>query len=333
MTNARFWLAAVVLAGAVLAACSGNFGAGTSTPGGIIPSGPLGPAATASPTPSSVSAILNYGQSADLQPLPPLGGYGGAIAFPVPSPRLSDVLPIGVTVSVGPPPDTPDLNLQTNSKSAKRRTRRGRPARPLFYIALLPTRDITLATYPRLAIDVPRNVVTVYREDELGIALFNPADKDTTYRLGVAALDLSSPPPAPLPSGATPSPASSGTPTAGPSASPSPSPSPTVSLLPGQTPPARTVTPTPGASPTAKPTLPPERILFAGRAGPLKLQANKATVFAVYALPVATPSPSATSAAAAGSPAAATASPAAPSPAASTPSPPASPAASPSSRA
>lgn len=311
MTNARFWLAAVVLAGALLAACSGNFGSGTSAPGGIIPSGPLGPAATASPTPTSATGILNYGQSAELQPLPLAAGYGGAIAFSVPSPKLSDVIPVGVTVSLGVPSDSPDLNLQSNSKNAKKRKRRDRPARPLLYISLLATRDITLSSYPRFAVDIPRDVATLYREDELGIALYNPADKDTTFRLNVASLDQSASGPVPAASGsAAPSgaPAASGapaptpsaalTPSAAPSTSASPAASPTGTLAPGQSPPPRG-TPTPSPTPTAKPTLPPQRVLFAGKAVPLKLQANKAAVFAVYAVPVATPSPSGSAAAAA----------------------------------
>jgi hypothetical protein len=43
--------------------------------------------------------------------------------------------------------------------------------------------------------------------------------------------------------------------------------------------------------PAASPTLPPERILFAGTAATLKLTANRPVVFALYALPVATPAP------------------------------------------
>src|SRR5580700_3936689 len=184
MLQARFLLAALVLAGAALAACSGNFGAGTTQPGQIIPSGPLNPSSP-TPTPNSASGIVTYGETDALQQLPSVGGYGGAIAFPVPSPKPSgfDNVAIGVTVALVAPTDAPDLNVQVAGKKPKRRER---PARPLLYVTLLATRDITLASYPRIALDVPRDVVTTYREEELGLAFYNSSEKSKTYRLAVA---------------------------------------------------------------------------------------------------------------------------------------------------
>jgi hypothetical protein len=288
MKSARFLVAVLILLGAALAACSGNFGSGTTPPNGLLPSGNLaGISPTPTPTPNSASDIVTYGSSTAFQPLPSAAGYGGAIAFTVPSPKpsgFSDIA-VGATLSVVRPTDVPDLNLATPGKNGAKRQR---PARALAYITLLPTHDMTLDSYPRIAIDVPRDIVTVYRENEFGIALYNAGTKDTTFRLAVAELDTSAPPPTPSPNPSAPPP-----PTAIPvSASPTPSgsPRPSPSALPSGATPAATTSgsPVPGASPT----LPPQRILFAGTATTLKLTANRPVVFAIYALPVATPSPS-----------------------------------------
>jgi hypothetical protein len=292
MNSARFLLAVLILVGAALAACSGNFGSGTTPPNGLLPSGNLaGINPTPTPTPNSASNIVTYGSSTSFQPLPTVGGYGGAIAFPVPSPKPSGFadIAVGATLSVVRPPDIPDLNLVTKGK----KTKRERPARALAYITLLPTHDMSLDSYPRIAIDVPREIVTVYRENELGLALYNSSDKTGTFRLAAAELDTSTPPPTPSPNPSAPPPPTSipvsASPT--PSGSPRPSPSASASALPSG------VTPSPGASasggavPSASPTLPPERVLFAGTAASLKLVANRPVVFALYALPVATPAP------------------------------------------
>jgi hypothetical protein len=308
MRNARLLLAALLVAGAALAACSGNFGAGTTQPGQIIPSGPLNPGSP-SPTPNSANGILTYGESDALQQLPTVGGYGGAISLPVPSPKPSgfDNVPIGVTVALVGPTDAPDLNVQVGGKRAKRRER---PARPLLYVTLLATRDVTLTTYPRIAIDVPREVVTTYREPELGLAFYNSADKNRTYKLDVARQEAGPAPPSPgaVASGSalpgTPVPTATPSPSATPSAGPSPTPTPSGSPLP----PGRSPTPLRNASPSPSPTLPPQRITFAAAPGPLKLSANKAAVFALYALPVASaPSPAASRASSAAPGAAASA--------------------------
>ena len=292
MNSARYLLAVLILLGAALAACSGNFGSGTTPPNGLLPSGNLaGISPTPTPTPNSASNIVTYGSSTAFQPLPTVGGYGGAIAFPVPSPKPSGFadIAVGATLSIVRPPDIPDLNLVTKGK----KTKRERPARALAYITLLPTHDMTLESYPRIAVDVPRDIVTVYRESELGLALYNASDKNGTFRLAAAELDSASPPPTPSPNPSAPPP-----PTAIPvSASPTPSGSPRPSASPSVLPSG--VTPSPGASasagapaaPSASPTLPPERIVFAGTAATLKLVANRPVVFALYALPVATPAP------------------------------------------
>jgi hypothetical protein len=290
MTSARYLLAVLILLGAALAACSGNFGSGTTPPNGLLPSGNLaGISPTPTPTPNSASNIVTYGSSGSFQPLPTVAGYGGAIAFPVPSPKPSGFadVAIGATLSVVRPPDIPDLNLATKGTKGKKRDR---PARALAYITLLPTHDMTLDSYPRIAVDVPRDIVTIYRENELGLALYNASSKDGTFRLAAAELDSSTPPPTPSPNPSAPPP-----PTAIPvSASPTPSGSPRATASPTALPSG--VTPAPGTSasgavPAASPTLPPERILFAGTAATLKLTANRPVVFALYALPVATPAP------------------------------------------
>jgi hypothetical protein len=286
----RYFVAVLVLAGAVLAACSGNFGSGTTPPNGLLPSGPLsGLFPSPSPSPNSASNILTYGQTADFQPLPSAAGWGGAISFTVPSPKPSGFEPvaIGATVAVVAPTDAPDLNLLGKGKNAPKRERR---ARSLVYLTLLATHDVTLSAYPRIAIDVPRDIVAAYRLDDFGLALYNSGDKDTAYRLKVAELETGSPPPT-----SSPPPTAPPTPSAIPvSASPSPSGAPA-----GSPSPALSGPPTPAVSPT----LPPQRIVFAPAGATLKLTANRAVVFAFYALPQPSPSPSA-GAAASGSPAA-----------------------------
>jgi hypothetical protein len=311
MNSARFLVAVLILVGAALAACSGNFGSGTTPPNGLLPSGNLaGISPTPTPTPASASNIVTYGSSSAFQPLPQAGGYGGAIAFPIPSPKPSGFtdIAVGATISTVRPSDVPDLNLAGGS-GKKGGKKRERPARQLVYITLLPTHDMTLESYPRIAIDVPRDIVTVYRENEFGIAMYNAGTKDSTFRLAVAELDTASSPPTPSPNPSAPPPptsiplsasaAPSGAhPSASPSASASPSPLPSG------------VTPSPlasgaSAAPSASPTLPPQRITFAGTAATLKLTANRAVTFALYALPVATasPIPHASGATSAGSPA------------------------------
>lgn len=286
MSLARFFVAVLILLGAALAACSGNFGSGTTPPNGLLPSGNLaGINPTPTPTPNSASNIVTYGSSAEFQPLPSAGGYGGAIAFPVPSPKpsgFSDVA-IGATLSLVKPDAAPDLNLATKGKKGRKRER---PARALAYVTLLPTHDVTLTSYPRIAIDVPREIVTVYRVEELGLALYNSASKDGTFKLAVAEVDTATPPPTP-----TPNPSAPPAPTAIP-VSASPSPSPTASgATPTPRPSGAPSGPATPAAPTPSPTLPPQRVLFAGTATELKMTANKPVVFALYALPVATPAP------------------------------------------
>jgi hypothetical protein len=301
MIHPRSVLAAFVLAGAALAACSGNFGAGTTQPANVIPSGPLNPPSP-TPTPNSASGIVTYGASTDLQSIPTVGGYGGAIAFPVPSPKPSgfDEIPVGVTIAVVAPAGVPNVNLQA---AGRRTRRRDRAARALVYISLLATRDITLPGTPRLAVDVPRDIVTTYRETELGLGFYNSGDaKAKTFSLAVtqqetpasAAPALSG---AVAPASGAASPAASPgspAPSATPSSAPSPSPAATATSSPSPAVLPPGTRPSGPPSPTPSPTLPPQRITFAAGTTPLKLSANKPFVFVVYALPVATPAPSPT---------------------------------------
>ena len=292
MSLARFSVAAFVLAGAALAACGGSFGSGTTPPNALIPSGSLsGIAPTPSPTPAAANNIVTCCATTAFQPLASAAGYGGAIAFPVPSPKPSNYadVAIGATISVTLPTDTPDLNLLTKGKKAQKRSR---PARSLVYVTLLATHDVSLDSYPRIAIDVPRDIVTTYRENEFGLALYNAGTKDTAFKLAVSELDtVATPPPTP-----SPNPKAPGAPTPIPlsaSAVPSGSVTATPSALPSGVTPAPGTSGAPGAiAPSASPTLPPQRITFAGTAMPIKLYANRPVTFALYALPIATPSPS-----------------------------------------
>ena len=294
-----------------LAACSGSFGSGTGLPN-TIASPSFGGPSSPSPTPNNSSVILTYGTSTDFQSLGDVGGYGGAIAFPkaadpspAPSPKGKNATPapaptpvavaIGATLSVVKPNDGPDLNFE--SGKGRRRKTREHPARALAYITLLPTHDAILDTYPRIAIDIPREIASEYRDGEFGLALWNSGEKDSRFRLAVAELDTATTPPPRAVAATTAAPNPGGSAKPGSSAAPSGAPTASAS-------PSRTTGPagiamanaSPGASgapaPSAAPTLPPQRILFAGTAATLKLIANRPAVFAIYALPhPATPAP------------------------------------------
>jgi len=262
------------------------------------------------PTPATQSSvILTYGESTAFQPLPEVGGYGGAVAFPkapeptaAPSPKANAkkgaspepsptpvAVSIGATLSIVKPQDGPDLNFV--SGKGKHKKSREQPARALAYVTLLPTHDATLETYPRIQLDIPREIASQYRDGEFGLALWNSGEKDGKYRLAVAELDTTATPP-PLRVAASvppPSPGASAKP--GSSAAPSLPPGTLISTpKPGASAAAGT-TPAPGGAspgapvPSVAPTLPPARLLFSGTATPLKLIANRPAVFALYALP------------------------------------------------
>ncbi len=261
----------------------------------------------ASPTPPSTSSsvIVTYGESTAFQALPEVGGYGGSIAFPkapeptaAPSPKAKpkkDATPepaptpvavsIGATLSIVKPQDGPDLNFL--SGKGKKKRNRELPARAFAYITLLPTHDATLESYPRIQIDVPREVASQYRDGEFGLALWNSGEKDTKYRLSVAELDTASTPPPlrqpaslPVPSGSPGAMAKPGSATSAPTAVP------TTKVAGASPAPGSSASPVAGTpAPSAAPTLPPARLLFAGTAVPLKLVANRPAVFALYALP------------------------------------------------
>jgi hypothetical protein len=323
--------AACVVLGAALAACSGSFGSGSGLPqtlGTVAPGNP-----TPSPTPNSTSVILTVGESTAFQPIPEIGGYTAQLAFPkvapepakAPSGKGSDkatpaaaptpvAVSIGATLSIMKPADGPDLNFESG-KGRKKRTR-DHPARALAYITLLPTHDVTLESFPRIILDVPREIASQYRDGEFGLALWNSGEKDAKYRLAVAELDKSAtPPPSVARAVAAVAPAASGSPAAG-TVTPSPAPSSSATTVvrgapPGMSGTAPVTGPNApggaagavpgGAVPSAAPTLPPAHILFAGTAAQLKLVANRPAVFAVYALPhpaTASAAPAASAAAA-----------------------------------
>jgi hypothetical protein len=302
-------VAACVVLGAAVAACSGSFGSGTGLPNTMATPNFGG---NASPTPPSTSSsvILTYGESTAFQALPEVGGYGGSIAFPkapeptaapAPKSRAKNATPepaptpvavsIGATLSIVKPADGPDLNFL--SGKGKRKRNRELPARAFAYITLLPTHDATLESYPRIQIDVPREVASQYRDGEFGLALWNSGEKDSKYRLAVAELDTAStPPPIRQPASVVVAPSGSPGATAKPgtaATSPAtPTVAPTTAVRVVGASPAPGTSGSPGAftpAPSAAPTLPPARLLFAGTAVPMKLMANRPAVFALYALP------------------------------------------------
>jgi hypothetical protein len=305
----------LVLAGASLAACSGSMGANSAMPQ-TLSSPNFGVNPTPAPSPSSATEVLTYGDNANFQELPSIGGFGGAIAFPTagpatpapskggksPTPEAAPTaveIAIGVTLWIHKPEDGPDLNLEGGK--GKKRHGREHPARALAYIELLPTHDATLTSYPRIAIDIPRDIAAEYRDGEFGIALWDSGEKDNVYRLAVAEIDTTATPPPtaqpthPAAASAT-STAAATTPPPGVTIPPlfTPTPSATPTRLPnGQLP---TNAPSNGPHATAAPTLPPQRVLFVGTATTLKLLANRPAIFAIYALPeppvTPTPKPS-----------------------------------------
>jgi hypothetical protein len=255
---------------------------------------------TPSPVPSAASVILTYGTSSDFQSLTEVGGYGGAIAFPkapeptappspkgkgTPAPAPTPVaIAIGVTLTVSKPEDGPDLNFESG-KGRKKKTRE-LPARALAYVVLLPTHDATLASYPRITLDVPRTIASQYRDGEFGLALWNSGEKDSKYRLAVAELDIIGTPPPVAVRAPVANPLASAH--AGATGAPSPGVSNTprsIAMNGASLPPGSSPGPIGTATPTAAPTLPPERLLFAATAITLKLVANRPAVFALYALP------------------------------------------------
>jgi len=138
------------------------------------------------------------------------------------------------------------------------------------------TSDLTLATYPKIAINVPHDIVIKHHADTFALALFDPEQKVRAYQLAVAERDLSSPAP-----GSMPTPIATSTPTPVPTASPTTAPF-GASLTPPQM-----MTPKPVSS------LPPEHVAFQATAAALMLKADRPVVFVLYAItPHATPSPS-----------------------------------------
>ncbi len=292
MTLARFLGPVVVLA--VLSACSGNLGGGQSTlPGGPQPGSNVQqlqpPVATA--TPVSASNVATFGaDAAEPQALPTVLGWGGSITFPKPAPvpsgspnakgspapsasSAANSVAIGITGSVVEPSEAPHLNPAWS----KRRTKPSGP-NGLFFVTLLATSDVTLAAYPKIAFDVPRDIMAQHRSDTFALALFDPEQSEKAYKLAVAERDLSSP----LPMAVSPTPV--------------PTPSTTPTGVPGLGNGSGMLTPPPvGSGLGSAGSLPPQRIAFAGTEAALNLKANRPLVFALYALaPTPTPTPSPT---------------------------------------
>jgi hypothetical protein len=285
------WL---VGAAAILAACSGNIGGGQSTLPGALPSGgnSIQQIAQAAPTSTPVSAsnVATVGENTSPQPLPNIAGWGGSIAFPLPSAAPSPApnakataiplavptgpISIGVTAAVVQPSDAPTLGTAAGKRHGKHAA--GGP-QPLLFISLLATTDVTLGHYPTIALDVPREIVTKHRSDLFALAFYDPTEKAKAFRLDVAERDLSSPAPGSLPS-------------ATPTASPTPLRSPTPPAF-GPTNGQLTLTPPPLVD--ADSGLPPEYVAFKAAPAPLTLKANVPAVFALYAIaPSPSPSPS-----------------------------------------
>jgi hypothetical protein len=276
----------------VLAACSGNIGGGQSTLPGAPPNGTNVQQiaqAVATPTPNSASNVATLGDTIAPQPLPQVMGFGGSITFPHPtaSPSAapnakSTAAPadgsaltstsVGITASTVEPSDAPPFG----GNSAKRHAKHDPNAvTPLLFITLLATADVTLGAYPKIAVDIPREIASKHRDDTFALALFDPETKEKTYRLAVAERDLTSPPPGTYPS---------------PSPTPAATPAPTATPF-GINNGPMSFTPPPVGTGIGSSGLPPENVAFTATAATLILKANRPVVFALYAVPPQ-PSPS-----------------------------------------
>jgi hypothetical protein len=286
-----------LLAGAAwLAACSGNIGGGQSTLPGAAPSGLSGVQGfsqpTPTPTPVSASNVATIGDTVAAQPLPAVMGWSGSIAFakpipgPSPSPNASATpaepgpsggpVTIGITAAVVEPSEAPRFRDAAGAGSGSGKHASG-AAKGLLFISLLSTADVTLGEYPKITVEMPRDVAAKYRDRPFALALFDPGTKAKSYVLDVAQRDMSSPAPGSLPV-ATPTPTPAATPTATPG---------------GMMPMGMSAfTPPPIGGGVAGAGLPPEHVAFLGTAATLTLKANRAVVFAVYAAPAPSPSPS-----------------------------------------
>jgi hypothetical protein len=289
MTTPRvFW--PLVFVAALLAACSGNLGGGQSTLPGAPQSGTntiqqvTQPIAT--PTPVAASNVATLGNTVAPQVLPTVQGYGGSIAFPKPSATPSPAssqkssgpsddsapLSIGITSSTVEPSDAPHFS----PTSGKRHARHDPNAlTPLLFISLMSTSDVTLNEYPKIAVDVPREVATKHRDDTYALALYDPEAKSKSYQLAIAERDYSSPAP-----GSTPTPVPTPVPTPSPTATP-------FGMFNGPT----TFTPPPIGAGLGSSGLPPQHVAFRATAATLTMRANRPVVFALYAIPPQ-PSPS-----------------------------------------
>jgi hypothetical protein len=258
----------------------------------------------ATSTPSSATNVASLG-STDPQPLPTVAGFGGTVTFPrpavtasaspkasaTPAPQPTTPVAIGLTMSIVEPTDAPKFASPAKHGLFGHHTGESTGPKALVFISLMATGDVNFGSYPRFAIDVPRDLVAKYRDSAYELALFDPATKEKSYRLAVAERDYSTPVPGTHTAAPTLPPTPAPTPVPSPSLTPSPHPS--GIALPGVlTPPPFPKTPEPG------PTLPPERISFTGPATKLALKANRAVVFALYVIPAPSPEPSAKPAAA-----------------------------------
>ena len=244
------------------------------------------PGATATPIPVSASNVAMIGVNVDPQAIPNVKGWGGSIAFPkaasstspVSSQKRSQVsasptsIPVGITTSVVEPSDTPRFSHNSSKRHAKHQS----GPTPLLFISVMATSDLALATYPKIAINVPHDIAIKHHADTFALALFDPEQRVRAYQLAIAERDLSSPAP-----GSMPTPIATSTPTPAPTASPT------------ATPFGASLTPPQMTTPKPVSTLPPEYVAFQSTAATLTLKANRPVVFALYAVtPHATPAPS-----------------------------------------
>jgi hypothetical protein len=300
MTFVRFF--GPLVGCAVIAACSGNIGGGQSSLPGVPQNGTYPQQVgqvQATATPVSASNVATVGDSVAAQPLPAIAGWGGSIAFPKPTaapspspnpkatPAAAEAaagssLSVGITTSIVEPSDAPHLGSAAGKRRAKHDS--STPT-GLFFISLLASSDIAFGEYPKIAVDVPREVVAKYHEELFALALYDPNQKDKAYRLAVAERDLSSPEP-------------------GTAATLPPTPTPVASALINAPGAPAAFTPPPLGTGLESSSLPPERVAFAATAANLTLRANRPLVFALYAIapspsPSPSPSPKVTSSAAA----------------------------------
>jgi hypothetical protein len=166
-TNISHRVLFCALALSVFSACSGNLSGGATSPvqpnmpGSVMPQGNtvanVSPQSSPTPLPSEASTQVTVTASSTPYPLPSVGGYGGTIAFSVPSPV---------------PSESPKVNLRLNIAPKNAPTRTGvikdSAVLPILVLSLDPSGD-SLSTMSGLKFSLPASTISAVKHLALGL--------------------------------------------------------------------------------------------------------------------------------------------------------------------